>query len=464
MIPRVELQERATAVGLAEAVVEKDYVIGWVLWGIANSPEVSDHWIFKGGTSLKKCYIDTYRFSEDLDFTVVPPVRMDAEELGSAVRTILERVQEESGIDFSTQPPRMDVFRDGWSAEGRAYYVGPRKAPAARIKIDLRSDEIVVAAPVMRPIDHQYSDTLPSPAEVRCYGFHELFAEKIRAMGERCRPRDLYDVVNLYWRPEFREHGPLVNSVLEEKCRGKGIEMVTIDTVLTSSHQEQVNAAWSTMLSHQLPALPAFEHFWGAVPEIFAWLDGRNVEELTRLGVEGDIDILWSPPPTFWSSGDGIALEPVRFGAVNRVCVELGYQGTRRIIEPYSLRRTTAGAILLHAIKVDTREHRTYRVDRIQGVRVLNQPFRPVYTIEFTQAGEFSTPPIVRTPRSAVLESVTPVRRAAPRRPRVRTSQYVVQCLGCGKRFYRGKPGTRIGKHRAKDAYYTCGSRSGYYV
>ncbi len=29
-------------------------------------------WVFKGGTCLKKCYIETYRFSEDLDFTVLP--------------------------------------------------------------------------------------------------------------------------------------------------------------------------------------------------------------------------------------------------------------------------------------------------------------------------------------------------------------------------------------------------------
>ncbi len=152
------------------------------------------------------------------------------------------------------------------------------------------------------------------------------------------------------------------------------------------------------------------------------------------------------------------------FAAVNRVCVQLGYQGTRRIIEPYSLRRTTAGAIVLHAIKVDTREHRTYRVDRIQSVGVLNQPFRPVYTIEFTQAGELSTPQTVRTPRSGEARSVAPVRRQVPRRARVRTSRYVVQCLGCGKRFYRDKSGTRIGKHKAKDAYYTCGSRSGHYV
>jgi Luciferase-like monooxygenase/Nucleotidyl transferase AbiEii toxin, Type IV TA system len=50
-------------------VVEKDYVLGWLLAGIAKHP-VTTHWAFKGGTCLRKCWFETYRFSEDLDFTV----------------------------------------------------------------------------------------------------------------------------------------------------------------------------------------------------------------------------------------------------------------------------------------------------------------------------------------------------------------------------------------------------------
>jgi len=41
---------------LREDIIEKDYVIGWVLWGIGTDPEISHKWVFKGGTCLKKCY------------------------------------------------------------------------------------------------------------------------------------------------------------------------------------------------------------------------------------------------------------------------------------------------------------------------------------------------------------------------------------------------------------------------
>ena len=72
MIARQDLEERVREWGLREDVVEKDYVLGWVLWGVGQHEVLSTSWAFKGGTCLKKCYIETYRFSEDLDFTVIP--------------------------------------------------------------------------------------------------------------------------------------------------------------------------------------------------------------------------------------------------------------------------------------------------------------------------------------------------------------------------------------------------------
>lgn len=71
MIRRVDIDDRVREWGLRDDVVEKDYVLGWVLWGVGTEPVLSERWIFKGGTCLKKCYIETYRFSEDLDFSVL---------------------------------------------------------------------------------------------------------------------------------------------------------------------------------------------------------------------------------------------------------------------------------------------------------------------------------------------------------------------------------------------------------
>ena len=77
MITRLDIQDRVREWGLREDVVEKDYVLSWLLWGIGSDATLGDKWVFKGGTCLKKCYLETYRFSEDLDFTIMPegPVR-----------------------------------------------------------------------------------------------------------------------------------------------------------------------------------------------------------------------------------------------------------------------------------------------------------------------------------------------------------------------------------------------------
>jgi predicted nucleotidyltransferase component of viral defense system len=71
VIPAREVLELRTEWSLDAGVIEKDYVLGWLLAGIANESKLAQSWVFKGGTCLRKCYYETYRFSEDLDFTVV---------------------------------------------------------------------------------------------------------------------------------------------------------------------------------------------------------------------------------------------------------------------------------------------------------------------------------------------------------------------------------------------------------
>lgn len=66
MIPSIEILENAREWGLRPNVVEKDYALGWILAAMAAHP-VTKEWVFKGGTCLRKCYFETYRFSEDLD-------------------------------------------------------------------------------------------------------------------------------------------------------------------------------------------------------------------------------------------------------------------------------------------------------------------------------------------------------------------------------------------------------------
>ncbi len=77
----------------------------------------------------------------------------------------------------------------------------------------------------------------------------------------------------------------------------------------------------------------------------------------------------------------------MRYCGANRLKVEIDYrpeQGRHgpRIVEPYSLRRTRDGNIVLFVVN-DRGLLRTYRLDRIAGVRPTSQPFTPRYRVEF---------------------------------------------------------------------------------
>lgn len=154
------------------------------------------------------------------------------------------------------------------------------------------------------------------------------------------------------------------------------------------------------MLGHQLPALPLFEQFWRALGELFRWLWGAEIAPpLTPLAATADEDLHWTPPASVDVWGTGIPLEEIRFAAVNHLCVELGYHGSTRLIEPYSLRRTHAGNLVLHALRHESGAHRSYRVDRIQAARTTTTPFTPTYAVEFSSAGVLTAPsPTRRAP------------------------------------------------------------------
>jgi len=78
VIDRTEILRLANEFGLEARIVEKDYILGWLLAGIYRDPLLAAAWVFKGGTCLKKCFFETYRFSEDLDFTVTDATQLDA--------------------------------------------------------------------------------------------------------------------------------------------------------------------------------------------------------------------------------------------------------------------------------------------------------------------------------------------------------------------------------------------------
>jgi predicted nucleotidyltransferase component of viral defense system len=481
VIDRSEILAVATDLSLAPEVVEKDYVLGWLLAGIYAHPELGPAWIFKGGTCLKKCYFETYRFSEDLDFTVTAEAQLDADGLARALGEVSAWIYERTGIEVPADQIRLDVYRNkrqGLSCEGRLYYNGPlrRVGSLPRIKLDLTADEVIVLPPVERPVNHPYSDIPEGGIIARCYSYEEVLAEKTRALAERTRPRDLYDVINLFRHGEFQPLAATVLDVLQRKCAFKAIPLPTFASL--GGALGELTGDWDAMLRHQLPALPPFEAFWAELPQFFAWLENGAVVPVLAPAPLAAAEAVFRPGVGLLRR-QGVqgssALETIRFAAANRLCVDLDYMtqdGQRNVrrIEPYSLRQSRAGNILLYAVRSVDGQSRSYSLGGIRGVVATQQSFVPRFLIELTPGG---MEPIAAAARSVgVAGYQTPLPRLGPRpatavRRRVHARRtgpvYVYQCGACGKKFRHSTHNSHLNRHKAPGGW-QCSGRTGYLV
>lgn len=280
MIDKQEILDFARELSLPVNTIEKDYILGWLLAGIANDNELFEKWIFKGGTCLKKCYFETYRFSEDLDYTLVDANHINEKFLTDRFKSISRWIYESIGIELIEDTIRFEIYQnsDGkTTVEGRLNYIGPlqRKNNPYRIKLDLTAEEILALPPVLQNIHHPYSDILSNKMQAYCYSFSEIFAEKIRALSERARPRDLYDVIHLYHHVST-ENPAVIFNVLKMKCKFKAIPVPTMELMTNHLKLDELESEWNNMLSHQVPMLLSKEQFWRELPAMFEWLHSSN--------------------------------------------------------------------------------------------------------------------------------------------------------------------------------------------
>lgn len=469
MIDKRELITTATRVSLLPHVVEKDYVLGWMLAGIYAHPELSDSWLFKGGTCLKKCFFETYRFSEDLDFTLQNPAHLDQSFLLRVFNEIGSWIYEHTGIDIPAAKIEFDIYsnpRGTISCQGKISYCGPISSRHAlpRIKLDLTADEQIVLSPVGVRIFHPYSDAPPDGIAVLSYDYVEAFAEKFRALAERTRPRDLYDVVNLYRNLEARPDPASFRAVLHAKCAFKGIELPRLEDLLP--HRPDLEAGWIHMLDHQLPALLPVEAFWDELPAIFDWLNGATPIVLPATPIS-DGELIRE---RILVSGLGVnaqsRIEVIRFAGANRLLVELDYvdkggQRSTRLVEPYSLRRSQVGDVRLMAAQAQDGSFRSFLIERIQGVRPTQTTFTPRYPIELTPSG---LQPIPESPSLSIESPRTFPRGRTPQLPKpkalsFRTApSYVFRCPVCRKEFSRKSMDASLNAHKNRSGFACPGS------
>lgn len=124
----------ARELGIAEALVEKDYWVTHTLWALHRT---GLDIYFKGGTSLSKGFGLIQRFSEDLDLMILPGAANDLPEVKSWISTnkgpVKQRQAYYDALEAVLVVPDVRIERDRTRVDPRArgadylgYYLGTR--------------------------------------------------------------------------------------------------------------------------------------------------------------------------------------------------------------------------------------------------------------------------------------------------------------------------------------------------
>lgn len=156
-------------------IAEKDYMLAVVLKLIVNSP-IGEKLVFKGGTAIHHCYLSQHRFSEDLDFSTDKKlITLDE------VRKVLES---ENYLTI-----KKDYESKATLKIERLLYTGPLGQPNS-LKVEIDHMQNVL----LKPKKLLYNNVWGFDFEVPTMDNREICAEKIRAMSDRARYRDFYDL------------------------------------------------------------------------------------------------------------------------------------------------------------------------------------------------------------------------------------------------------------------------------
>jgi hypothetical protein len=260
MITTPELHRWAEREGLRFDQAEKDCIILLVLTSLARTLGTEAPWILKGGTCLRHCYYQRYRFSEDIDFTCLGP---DLQKSLALLARITASISEETGIALRCK----DSLAAGEDAQVEVPIEysrgGPRTHGLPAVKIHLTFDEPLLT----RSEWHTVTPSWPGIKSfaVSAYSKIEMVAEKMRALiqqqGRWPRARHLYDLWYMTcYRGETYAQRQL-RDLFERKCQVRGVP--ADPSLLRSDHlREWIRDSWTSQLVPMLTHAPDYNRVW----------------------------------------------------------------------------------------------------------------------------------------------------------------------------------------------------------
>ncbi len=184
MIPRDYITEwRAEAPWIQDFQVEQDLVISRALVNIFSHPHLREAVALRGGTALYKLYLKpAARYSEDIDL-----VQITAEPAGPTLEALREVLDPWLGKPkWKQTESRVTCF----------YRFDSEDSPpiSLRLKVEINSREHFAVYRFTRAPFAVSSRWFEGSCEVSSYELDELLGTKLRALYQRKKGRDLFDL------------------------------------------------------------------------------------------------------------------------------------------------------------------------------------------------------------------------------------------------------------------------------
>jgi predicted nucleotidyltransferase component of viral defense system len=252
MIKPGEIQNKAREVGVRDQQIEKDYILSWLLQGIAQHEQLSTATVFKGGTLLKKVYFEDYRFSEDLDFTLLDNYILN-EQIFEWFSEVFGYIKDEANIP-------LEIIDNNENEDGGINFyisfIGPLGGLGTnkRVKVDISRSEQLQFKPVMQDTFLGYSDQ--EEHQLLCYPLEEILVEKLRSVIQRMQARDFYDI---WYLLEIHEMDVAFYAIeFRAKCESKEIDPAIFHKKL-EQRLPQYKGRWKASMADQIRDLPDFD-------------------------------------------------------------------------------------------------------------------------------------------------------------------------------------------------------------
>lgn len=183
MIPKSAIIEWQTKVPWSNlAQVEQDLIICRALTAIYKDPFLSEELAFRGGTALNKLYLlPQPRYSEDIDLVQIKPAPI------KPIIVAIQKVLSYLGKCSVEQKRNNNTLKFRIDSE-----IPPIQK--IRLKIEINCREHFSVLPLEKVLFSVENQWFSDSAELITYNLNELVGTKLRALYQRRKGRDLFDL------------------------------------------------------------------------------------------------------------------------------------------------------------------------------------------------------------------------------------------------------------------------------